>query len=56
MLRLQSGDQGRARHVPVSKVTHGDSRSVTEQPALLLAWAAAGPAVVATPLQAGDHS
>jgi hypothetical protein len=48
MLRLRSGDQGRARHVPVSRATHGDSRSVTEQPAVLLSCAAAGPPVAVT--------
>ena len=39
---------GRAPHVPVRRVTYGDSRSFTEQPALLLTCTAAGPAVVAT--------
>jgi hypothetical protein len=35
--------QARARHMPVSRVTHGDSRSLTEQPPLPLTRAAAGP-------------
>src|SRR2546421_1770870 len=40
---------GRARRVPVNRVTHGDSRSfITEQPALSLTCAAAGPAGAAT--------
>ena len=43
---------GRARHVPVRRVTHGDSRSVTGQPVWLLTGAAAGPPVAATSLQA----
>jgi hypothetical protein len=33
----------RARHMPVRRVTHGDSRSLTEQPPLPLTCAAAGP-------------
>jgi hypothetical protein len=37
-----------ARHVPVRRVTHGDSRSLTEQPAVLLTRAAAGPPGAAT--------
>ena len=37
-----------ARHVPVRRVTHGDSRSLTEQPAALMTCAAAGPPVAAT--------
>ena len=40
--------QGRARDVPVSKATDGDSRQFTEQPAQLLACAAAGRAGAAT--------
>jgi hypothetical protein len=43
---------GCARYVPVRTVTYGDSRSVMEQPALLLTCAATGPASAAT-LQAG---
>jgi hypothetical protein len=38
----------RARHVPVRKVTHGDSRSLTEQPRGLLTCDPAGAALVAT--------
>jgi hypothetical protein len=38
----------RAPHVPVRRVTHGDSRSFTEQPALLLTCATAGPAGLST--------
>jgi hypothetical protein len=38
----------RARHVPVKGVTHGDSRSVTEQPALFLTCAAERSPVAAT--------
>jgi hypothetical protein len=37
-----------ARHVLVKRVTHGDSRSLTEQPAVLLTCAAAGPPGAAT--------
>src|SRR5215475_8309097 len=40
--------RGRARHVPVNRVTHGDSRSFTGLPAVHLTCAAAGPAVAAT--------
>src|SRR5262249_7908150 len=40
--------QGRARDVPVSKATHGDSRSFTEQPSTLLACATAGPLTAAS--------
>jgi hypothetical protein len=39
--------------VPVRAVTHGDSRSVTEQAALHLTCAAAGLSVAAITLQAG---
>ena len=39
---------GRARRVPVTRVTYGDSRSFIEQPVLLLTCAATGPLVVAT--------
>lgn len=35
-------------HVPARRVTHGDSRSFTEQPAAPLTCAAAGPPVAAT--------
>lgn len=38
----------RARHMPVRRVTHGDSRSFTEQPAARLTCATAGPPVAAT--------
>ncbi len=38
----------RARRVPVRRVTHGDSRSFTEQLTMLLTCAAAGPAGAAT--------
>src|SRR5262245_39327218 len=41
-------EPGRARHVPVREVTHGDSRSFTEQPAELLTCGTAGPVVAAT--------
>src|SRR5258708_7956800 len=37
----------RAPRVPVRRVTYGDSRSVTDQPAVLLTCAAAGPPVTA---------
>jgi hypothetical protein len=46
-ITMQPGTR-RARHVPVSRVTHGDSRSITEQPALRLTCATAGPSVAAT--------
>jgi hypothetical protein len=39
---------GRARRVPVSTVTRGESRSITEQPAMVLTCAAAGTSAVAT--------
>jgi hypothetical protein len=38
----------RARHVPVRRVVYGDSRSFTEQPAVLLTCANAGHAGGAT--------
>jgi hypothetical protein len=38
----------RARHVPVSTVTHGASRSLTEEPVVPLTCAAAGRLPVAT--------
>jgi hypothetical protein len=38
----------RARHMPVRGVTYGDSRSFTEQRAVRLTCAAAGPPVAAT--------
>src|SRR5450631_2509803 len=38
----------RARCVPVSRVAYGDSRSFTEQAAVLLSCAAAGPPVAVT--------
>src|SRR5215831_8309643 len=41
-------EMSRARCVPVRRVTHGDSRSFTEQPAVLMTCAAAGPASAAT--------
>jgi hypothetical protein len=37
-----------ARHVPVRRVTHGDSRSFTEQPLRRLTYAAAGPVLAST--------
>jgi hypothetical protein len=39
---------GHARNVPVRRVTHGDSRSFTEQPAALLTCLAAGSRVAVT--------
>jgi hypothetical protein len=38
----------RARHVPVKRVAYGDSRSFTEQPAMVLTCAATGRAGAAT--------